>query len=195
MKPSNDLRQALDDISASSAGGAPFLFAYGATFFVTAVLSFFLPMPTTALIAMFQGGIALPVAFWLERLLTSRRMAGNNPLRPLSVQLAMSQALALPALILVYNLNPSGIPLALASLGGMHFLPYAWLHRTRIYLALAVAVSIGAFALQLVLGARAFSYILLYVAVVYWVATPFVYRHAGSMVEGLRTMRLRRTHS
>ena len=63
----NDLKKAFDEVSASSMGGAPFLIAYGATFFITAVLSFFLPRPTAALIAMFQGGIALPIAFWLER--------------------------------------------------------------------------------------------------------------------------------
>jgi hypothetical protein len=183
MNTSNDLKQAFTEVSASSSGGAPFLIAYGATFFITAVLSFFIPKPATALIAMFQGGLALPVAFWLERKLGSRRMASDNPLRPLSVQMAMSQALGLPALILVYSLNPVGIPLALASLGGVHFLPYAWLHRTRIYAVAAFAVSIGAFAIQLALGARAFSIILLYVAVVYWITAPLVYRHAARLVK------------
>ena len=94
----------------------------------------------------------------------------------------MSQALALPMLILVYSLNPRGIPLALASLGGVHFLPYAWLHRTRIYAALAVAVAVGAFVIQLVLVTQAFSYILLYMAMVYWIATPWVYKHAARLV-------------
>ena len=181
---SNDFNHALTDVSASSAGGAPFLIAYGLTFLVTAILSAFLPRPTTALIAMFQGGVALPLAFWLERRLGSRRMASDNPLRPLSVQMAMSQALGLPALILVYSLNPGGIPLALASLGGVHFLPYAWLHRTRIYAYSAIAVSVGAFVLQVLLSIRAFSYILGYVAIVYWITAPLVYRHAARLAEG-----------
>jgi hypothetical protein len=178
----DDLKHAFTEVSASSAGGAPFLIAYGATFFVTAILSFFLPRPTTALIAMFQGGVALPIAFWLERRMGSRRMAADNPLRPLSVQMAMSQALGLPALILVYSLNPGGIPLALASLGGVHFLPYAWLHRTRLYAIFAVAVALGAFFIQLALAANAFSIVLLYVAGVYWIAAPLVYGHAARVV-------------
>ena len=98
------------------ASGAPFLIAYGTTFLATAILSFFIPQQTAAMIAMFQGGLALPVAFWLERRMGSGRMAPDNPLRSLSVQMAMSQALGLPILILVYSLNPRGIPLALASL-------------------------------------------------------------------------------
>ena len=178
MSNSNDLRRAFDEVSASSAGGAPFLIAYGATFFVTAFLSFVLSRSTTALIVMFQGGLALPIAFWLERKMSAKRMSADNPLRPLSVQLAMSQALGLPLLILVYTLNPVGIPLSMASLGGVHFLPYAWLHRTRIYVAFAVAVSIGAFAMQLLFKAEAFRYILFYLPVVYWITAPLVYRHA-----------------
>ena len=63
---SNDLQQALTEVSASSAGGAPFLIAYGTTFLITAILSFFIPRQAAALIAMFQGGLALPAAFWLE---------------------------------------------------------------------------------------------------------------------------------
>lgn len=180
---SNDLHHALNEVSASSAGSAPFLIAYGATFIITGILSFFLPRPTVALVAMFQGGVALPIAFWLERRLGSMRMSSDNPLRPLSIQFAMSQILGLPALIVAYSLNPGAVPVVLASLGGVHFLPYAWLHRSRNYVILAVAVSVGAFALQLILGSAAFSYILLYVGAVYWIMAPQLYRHARRIVE------------
>jgi hypothetical protein len=183
LNSKNDLKEALDEVSASSAGGAPFLIAYGATFLITAILSLFLPWGTAALIAMFQGGVALPAAFWLERRMGSRRMAQDNPLRQLSVQLAMSQALGLPLLILVYSLNPRGIPLALAALGGVHFFPYAWLHRTRLYIILGSVLSLGAFAIQIVMGALSFSYILFFVAVIYWITAPLVYRHAARMVK------------
>jgi hypothetical protein len=63
----NDLTRAQNEVSASSAGGAPFLICYGSTFIITGILAFFLPRETSALIAMFQGGIALPIALWLER--------------------------------------------------------------------------------------------------------------------------------
>ena len=172
-----------DEVSASSAGGAPFLIAYGATFVISGILSFVLPAETAALIVMFQGGVALPLAFWLERKMGWGRMGAANPLRSLSVQLAVSQALALPALIVAFNINPRSIPVILAGLGGVHFLPYAWLHRTRLYSALAVAVSFGAFGLQLLLGPTAFHIILLYVGVLYWLAAPFVYRHAARLAK------------
>ena len=171
--------QAFTEVSISSAGGAPFLIAYGATFLITGILSFVLPEDVAALVAMFQGGVALPAALWLERRLGRGQMSADNLLRALSRLLAFSQALALPALIVAFNLNPRSIPVILAGLGGVHFLPYAWLHRTRWYTVLGVAVSLGAFGLQLVLGAAAFHINLLYVGVVYWAIAPAVYRHAA----------------
>lgn len=172
------LADAFAEVSRSSAGGAPFLLAYGATFVITGILSYVLPDETVALIALFQGGAALPAAFWLERRMGNGRMSPHNPLRSLSAYMAVSQALALGALIFVFNLNPRAIPVVLAGLGGMHFLPYAWLHRTRLYVALGVAVAVGAFALQILLGPAAFSINLLYVGVVYWLFAPAVYLHA-----------------
>jgi hypothetical protein len=132
---------------------------------------------------MFQGGVALPVAFWLERRMGTTRMSNENPLKSLSAQMAMSQALALPFLIVVYNIDPSQIPVVMAGLGGVHFLPYAWLHRTNIYAVLGVAVSIGAFALILGLKSAAYAYILVFVGVVYWIGAPLVYRHAKNIVK------------
>lgn len=170
---------ASNEVSASSAGGAPFLIAYGLTFFVSGMLSFVLPEETAALIVLFQGAVALPFAFWLERKMSWGRMAADNPLRALSVQLAVSQALALPALIVAFDLNPRSIPVMMAGLGGVHFLPYAWLHRTKLYTVLAVAVSLGAFGLLLIFGPLSFHIILFYVGVVYGVAAPFVYRQAA----------------
>ena len=172
------LTHAFNEVSASSAGGAPFLIAYGTTFIMSGILSFVLPAETAALIILFQGGLALPLAFWLERKMGWGRMAADNPLRALSVQLAMSQALALPALIVAFDMNPRSIPVIMAGLGGVHFLPYAWLHRTWLYSILAVVLSLGAFAIQLLFGPPAFHIILFYVSVVYWLAAVLVYRQA-----------------
>ena len=48
---------------------------------------------------------------------------------------------------------------------------------------MATAIAMGAFGLQLGLGASAFSYILLFVALVYAVTSPLVYRHAANLVQ------------
>lgn len=179
---SMDFRKALDEVSASSAGGAPFLICYGITFILVGILSFFLPRETSALMAMFQGGVALPAAFQLERMMGHGRMSDQNPLKSLSAQIAISQALAIPFLIVVYNIDPAQVPVVMAGLGGVHFLPYAWLHRTKIYAIVGALISLGSFALILFLQTAAYEIILIFVGAVYLVAAPLVYQHAKKII-------------
>lgn len=173
-----NLEEARQDVSASSAGGAPFLMAFGATLLACALLATTLPRETAAMLVIFQGGLALPAAFWLERKMGSKTMAPDNPLRPLSIQLAMSQIVALPVVIVAYSMNPGAVPIAMAAIAGGHFLPYAWLQRTSAYVVLGVAVSIGALVIQMALGSAAFPYILGWMALCYWVTAPVVYRRS-----------------
>ena len=173
-----DLELARREVSQSSAGGAPFLICFGATLLACGVAAFFLPVRQAALAVMFQGGIALPLAFLLERRMGWGPMAKDNPLNALSIQLAMSQIVAFPIVIAMFDLRPGGVPLAMASIAGGHFLPYAWLQRSNVYIGLAVAVSAGALAIQIAAGAAAFPFILLLMTACYWVAAPLVYRNA-----------------
>jgi hypothetical protein len=174
----NDLHRARTEVSQSSAGGAPFLLCFGATILACAVAALYLPPKTAAVMLMFQGGVALPAAFVLERRMGWGSMARDNPLNALSVQLAMSQIAAFPIVIAVYDWHPAGVALAMASIAGGHFLPYAWLQRTNVYTALAAAVPAGALVLQILLGAQAFPLILVWMSLCYWVAAPLVYRAA-----------------
>jgi len=183
MDERKTIKWALDDVSASSAGGAPFLISYGLTFLIAGILSFILDEKIIALIAMFQGTVALPLAFWLERRMGRKRMEPENPLKSFSGQLAVSQALAIPALIVIFNLNPRAIPVVLGGIAGMHFLPYAWLHRSQAYVFAAIAVALGTFGLQILIGSAAFNYNLILIAVVYWVAAVLVYRNTQKLLE------------
>ena len=174
----NDIDRALDDVSASSAGGAPFLIAFGFTLAVCGVLGLVLPVKTAAIITLFQGNLALPLAFLLERRLATRRIPNNHPLRPLAIQMAMSQIVAIPAVIFAYSLHPAYVPAAMAAIGGGHFLPYAWLHRTPIYVFLGVGVSVGSLALSLALGRESFSPVLFFISACYASAAPPLLLHA-----------------
>ncbi len=146
----------------TAAYGAPWLFAFTLTLGATAVASFFLPMEIAVLVALFQGGVALPLAFTLERKLGSGPMAADHPLRSLSIQLAMVQSLALPAAIMMYSVNPALVPATFAAIGGAHFLPYVWLHRTKIYLALAIAIAFGSWAIMIIGGEVAWRGVLIW---------------------------------
>src|SRR6185436_13816793 len=86
----DDIERARDDVSASSAGGAPFLIAFGFTLAICGVLGLLMPVRTAAIVTLFQGNLALPLAFLLERRLGTRRLTADHPLRPLALQMAMS---------------------------------------------------------------------------------------------------------
>jgi hypothetical protein len=158
------LDSARAEVSAASSGGAPFLIAFACTLGLTGIAAFWIDVRTIALITLFQGNVALPLAFWLERRMSDVRMANDNPLKPLSIQLAMSQILALPAVLLVYQFAPAAVPAAMAGVGAAHFLPYAWLQRTRLYIVLGVAASVGPFALTILLRGAAAPWVLLYLS-------------------------------
>lgn len=137
----------LDDVlrsaSDSSAVGAPWLIAFGISVSVVAVLSFVLNTRATALVTLFQGGAAMPVAFWLERRMGTGTLSKDHPLWPLAMQMMFVQLVALPAVIMLYPDHPELVPAAFAAVAGAHFLPYAWLHRTPVYIGLAVSLSLG----------------------------------------------------
>ena len=173
-----DLEIARREVSESSAGGAPFLIAFGASLLVCGIAAFFVSPRTAALAVMFQGGLALPAAFLLERRMGWGPMAKDNPLNSLSIQLAMSQIVAFPVVIAMFDLRPGAVPLAMASIAGGHFLPYAWLQRTKVYIWLGVMVSGGALAIQIALGARAFPFILIWMTACYWIGAALVYAAA-----------------
>lgn len=160
--------------SAASAQGAPWFFAFGITLTLSLVLTFFLPLNISMLIVMFQGGLAVPLAFALEARLGTGKLAKDHPLRSLSVQLAMVQIVALPAVIITYATNPALVPAVFAAIGGAHFLPYAWLHRSKVYLFVALVVSLGSWAIMMIGGAAAYQAVL-----VLW---PLTYAVAGVLL-------------
>lgn len=178
---STDLTRARAEVTAHSVGGAPFLLAFGLSIGCVGLAAFWLPTKTAALILMFQGNAALPLAFLLERRLRWGTMAPDNPLRGLAVQLAMSQIAALPMVLLAYALAPYTTGVAVASVAAGHLVPYGWLHRTRIYLWLAPSVSVGTLAIAAVLKSGALPWTVVYMAAAYLVAAALLYRHARSL--------------
>jgi hypothetical protein len=173
-----DVTRARIEITASSVGGAPFIGSFALTIGLTGLLAFWLPTRTAALVLLFQGNVALPLAFWIERRMAWGRMAADNPLRPLAIQLAVSQIAALPMVLLMWALAPYATGAAVASVAAGHLVPYAWLHRTAIYLWFAPIVSVGTFAIVYWLREAALPWSLLFMSAAYAVAAVLLYGHA-----------------
>lgn len=173
---------ARNEVCASGTAGAPFLLAFSLTLGATGIAGFWLDVRTIALMTMFQGNLALPLAFWLERRMSPFRMSPDNPLKSLSIQLAMSQLLALPVVILAYDLAPAAVPACMAGIGAAHFLPYAWVHRTRWYVVLAVVMGIVPFALTVIIGATAAPWVLMFMSATYILVAIPLRRHARALI-------------
>lgn len=160
----HSLASARAEIRQSSGGGFAFLVANGLGWLVAGIIGLILGAKAGAGALLFQGGVTLPLAFGLERALGYPKLARDNPLLPLVIQLAMTQVIALPAVILVIQLNHALLPVAFAAVVGGHFLPYAWLQSTKTYVVLAVVVGLLPWVATMVLGRGILSYVPLAVA-------------------------------
>jgi hypothetical protein len=140
----------------ANGGGFSFLLIHGITWVGAGILSFVLPRDTAALVYLFQGLVAFPASLIVERALGYRTLSTNeNSLVSLFVLVAVAQGLALPASIIVFNLDPRFVPVVFAATNGGHFLPYSWLHGTRAYIGLAIVAALGPFAVVVTAGADA----------------------------------------
>ena len=70
-------------------------------------------------------------------------------------------SIALPAVLVVFQLDPTWVPAAFAAVAGGHLLPYAWVHRTSLYLALGIVVALVPVGIRLLGGPTAAPYCLL----------------------------------
>jgi len=145
-----------DESLIANRGGFSFLFVHGWTWIAAAALTFVLPIKVAALVYLFQGFVAFPLSLLLEHRLGYKTLSmKENSLVSLFVLIAVAQGLALPASIVVYNLNPLYLPVVFAATNGGHFLPYSWLHRTKVYVFLAIVAAFGPFAILIAGGAEA----------------------------------------
>lgn len=106
-----------------------------------------------------QGAVALPLAFALERLLKFPVLPKGNGLVPLLIQAALVQIVALPAVILAYVFLPAYVPAVFAAIVGAHLLPYAWLHKSRLYIVLGLLISFVPYLLAMLLRETSFHVI------------------------------------
>ncbi|MBF4634676.1 hypothetical protein ITJ38_09715 [Agreia pratensis] len=141
-----DLAHDLTQLAQANRDGFAFLLAYGLTWLAAAGLWKRFGPRVGAYAVLFQGIVALPIAFGLQAL-TSAGIRPDNPLLDqLSTYLAVSQVFALPViiyLIMVRKYRMTALAFAIVTL--VHFAPYAWLYQTPLYLVLAGVLAIGLF--------------------------------------------------
>jgi hypothetical protein len=141
-----DLITSLERLAEQNLSGAAFLTAYGVTWVACGLLWRRATDQVAAYATLFQGLLALPAALGLSALIGA--IGQDRPvadeITQLSVLIGTSQLLGLPLLIvLVVRHQYHLVPLAFAAITSMHFILYAWLYRTPVYIVMALLISLG----------------------------------------------------
>lgn len=186
MQEVSQIDAARHEAITSSGAGFAFLFAFGLAWLGAAGLSYVVPPKTAAWIYLLQGLPAVPLAFALQRVLRFPHASKANPLLPLALLLLFIQPVAFPVFLLVLSLAPAYVPMAFAVVVGAHFLPYQWLHKTKLYGVLAVVVSGGAYAVAVLFGEAALHYTGFYVGACLIVASVFALMHSRRFMHRLQ---------
>lgn len=134
----------LHDLAVTNRHGFGFLAAYGATWLLAGLVWRVVGERIGAYAALFQGMVALPVAFGL----TSVAAVGARPedalLGSLSTYLAMGQLMVLPLVVVtVMARRWTQATAMLAATTAVHFLPYSWLYPTPVYTVMAVVLALA----------------------------------------------------
>lgn len=128
------------------------------------------PPKTASLLAFFATGLVFPLGWWFTRLAGGDLMAKVAPLTSLGMIANFTQLLFWPVLIAVFLLRPEWVPFTMGALFGSHFLPYAWIYRSRGYAVLGVGCPVAATVAQLAAPQLAMVGVPLAVASVYALA-------------------------
>lgn len=147
-----DLERARTDYIRGSLGGFPALLVHGLGWLIMTAAFIWaghhghdMRWPALGLILM--GAVTLPASFFLQAMLNLPATSVSNPVNLLSPAASMALPATLPALIIVWALEPSYVAPVYAVLTGAHYLPFAWIQRTRWYVALGLAcVAVGGLA-------------------------------------------------
>lgn len=134
------------------------------------------PAEQAALYSFFLTGVVFPIGMLFTRIAGGDLFAKSPGLTPLGALLAALQFFYWPMIILVFNLSPAWTPWVMAVLFGAHFLPYAWLYRSRAYAFLTISVAVSLSALVVIARGPMPTVVPLVTAACYGVAIVWMWR-------------------
>jgi hypothetical protein len=103
------------------------------------------------LLTFYAGGLMLPLAWVLSKLMHTSWNIPDNPIQPLGLWLNFAQLVYFPILIFVYLRYTEHFIMVYVIITGAHFLPYAWFYNTKSFAVMSVVISVGAMWLGLIL--------------------------------------------
>ncbi|MGA8924366.1 MAG: hypothetical protein WB682_14605 [Candidatus Dormiibacterota bacterium] len=168
------LAQLQVEIIKSAKRGYPILISGAAFFALIAALGRVIPLHTLGLAWIFGMMVIFPLGGALGSLLNARVITTGNPLGNLGGLVAGTQAFFIPVFIVIYQFVPQYLPLAVGLLGGAHFLPYAWIYRSRAYVFVTLGTCLSALVLGTAFVSVAYTVVPLGMAAVFAIAVFWI---------------------
>lgn len=140
-----NLEQLKLELSLKAKNGVNFIIAGSIVWFVIAYI-WTLPYGAydKSVMTFIVGGIMLPLAWVLSKLLKTEWTVKNNPLQSLGLWLNFAQLFYFPFLVLMLIKFPEYFVIAYVIITGAHFFPYAWYYDEKAFAIMAGVISVGA---------------------------------------------------
>lgn len=176
----NNVQETKIALALSTKRGIPLILA-GILFWVIAGVSgAFLPQRIAVFVYLFGVGLVFPLGILISKIMKIDLFANENPLGALAGLIAGMQVLFAPIIIMLYFLEPDGIPFALGVLTGAHFLPYTWIYNSKAYLFLSISTVITASIVGTIFQNAAFVLTPFAIAVIYILTVVGLWKESGN---------------
>lgn len=164
------------ELSVNAKNGFDFTLAAGT---IWAAISFIWTLDANAynksVLTFIVGGLMLPLALLLSKLLKTKWTNKDNPLQPLGLWLNFAQLFYFPFLIFILIKMPSYFVMTYAIITGAHFFPYSWFYRTSLYAVFAGIIVAAALFLGLYLPAGRMYLIPAFMSVMLFILSVLLY--------------------
>ena len=140
-----DLNQLRLELVLKAKNGIDFIIAASITWFAIAYI-WTLPFTSydKSVLTFIVGGLMLPMAYGLSKVLKTQWKVPDNPLQPLGLWLNFAQLFYFPFLVFVLLKQPDYFIMTYVIITGAHFFPYAWFYNEKPYAVMAGIISVGA---------------------------------------------------
>jgi hypothetical protein len=162
------------EIIRSAKRGYPILITAAGFFALIAALSRVLPTHTLGLAWLLGMMIIFPSGVVLGRFLGVQLITTDSPLGTLGGLVSGVQGAFIPVFIVIYQFVPQYLPLAVGLLGGAHFLPYAWIYRSRAYWFVTLGTCLSALVIGIGFVSKAYVAVPLSMAAVFAISVFWI---------------------
>ncbi len=172
----NELNQLRLELAVKAKHGLDFIIAAA---IIWAVITFVWTLPYTAydrsILTFIVGGVMLPLAFGLSKVLKTTWTVPDNPLQPLGLWLNFAQLFYFPFLIFILSTHPDYFLMTYVIITGAHFFPYAWFYHEIAYAIMAGVISVGALIIAMNVGTQSMFWIGLFMVMSLMILAVWLY--------------------